>query len=125
MLALHRCVQCGADQDCGAAGRCIAATRSCVRTCATGADCATTPATFCEDGLCTQCDDDHACSGTHLYCDSPTRRCSSCLGDAQCTTPAAPHCDRTTGHCVGCLSTVDCSTGFCDPTDWTCKTPPP
>lgn len=121
--ALHRCVQCGADQDCGAAGRCIAATRSCVHTCATGADCSAA-GTWCDDSVCSQCDDDHPCTGSRAYCDSATRQCTSCVMDAQCTAPGAPHCNRTSGQCVGCLSTADCAAGFCDPTNWTCKTPP-
>lgn len=123
-LALHICIQCGADQDCAAGSKCVALTRSCVRTCATGSDCAT-PGTSCDDGLCAQCDDDHGCTSPRTFCDPATRQCTSCVVDAQCTTPAAPHCDRTGGRCVGCLTTADCATGICDPSDWTCKAPAP
>ncbi|MES1210504.1 MAG: hypothetical protein ABUS79_31580, partial [Pseudomonadota bacterium] len=87
--ALHICVECGADQDCAAGSTCVKQTRSCVRACAVGTDCA--PAgSWCDDGLCAQCDDDHECTSAGAHCDPATFQCTSCVTDAHCTTPAAP-----------------------------------
>jgi len=121
-VALHICVQCGAPADCPTAGSiCDATTRSCVRGCATATDCST--GTFCDDGICSQCDDDRHCTtAPRLWCDPATRQCTSCVTDAQCASPA--RCDRTSGKCVACLTMADCAGGTaCDPTDWTCKPP--
>jgi hypothetical protein len=119
---LRICVECSANQDCGGGASgwtCVPTTKSCLRSCASAADCAS--GSWCDDGLCVHCDDDHGCAGK--LCDPASHQCTICVSNAQC--PVGDMCDRTSGQCVGCLSTADCAMGVCDPADWACKTPPP
>ncbi len=119
---LHFCVQCAGDQDCTGAGmKCNPATRTCIKPCSTLADCPTA-GTWCNDGVCSQCDDDFHCPSVRTYCDSSIGQCTACVTDAQCTAAAAPHCNRAVGACVGCVTSTDCPGGtVCDPADSTCK----
>ena len=122
-LAEHICVQCGLMTDCPAGWSCVSAT--CVQTCTTNASCSAA-GTFCDDGLCNACDDDHPCpAGDAPYCNSETHQCASCTSDQHCTA-VAPRCNPSVGNCVGCLTSLDCGgNGVCDPSDWVCKTPGP
>jgi len=116
--SVHICVQCGVVCDCPTGWSCKS--MRCVQTCQTEANCSA-GGTFCEDGICAQCNDDHACPVSNVpYCASETHQCVACLSDQQCTRDA-PRCNPTTGGCVACLTRIDCPAGdACDPGDWTC-----
>ncbi len=122
--ALHRCVECGINQNCKSGFDCDLTTRTCAQQCEEDEACPTA-AHGCDDVrlICVECeaDDDDGCAlyPGRPYCMIPGNRCGECLSDVNC----APglHCDNITGKCLGCRDSRDCpSTQACEPAGHIC-----
>ena len=98
--ALHRCVECGNNQDCGNFAVCESSTHLCVRTCT----------------------EDFQCVAPSSHCSELKKRCFECTGNGECSTSGRPRCELLTGRCVQCTNNTHCSgtTRRCDVATFTC-----
>lgn len=128
--ALHRCVECGVEQDCAEGWTCDTRTRRCALACTEDTQCPAT-AHGCDEErqLCEECEtesdgeneheDDCQFDPTRPFCSADTF-CVACLTDADCS---GGHCDTLVGRCRECRDSRDCiAPAVCDPSTYTCAT---
>ncbi len=118
----HTCVECTGPGQCADPVQPVCdTTRKTCETCVDNAHCV--PGTVCKQHACVPgCSATQACPAG-LVCD-PTGACVTCVGDADCKTPAVPACDVATNSCVECNVNQDCKTlakPFCDAASQTCQ----
>ena len=119
--ALHRCVECGNNQDCGSSSVCESSTHMCVRVCTDENQCVA-PSVHCNEILqrCYECTSNSEClSPSRPRCELLTGRCFQCTSNAHCS-GATHRCDVATFTCVECIAGSDCASGLCNPATRTC-----
>lgn len=119
--ALHRCVECGDNQDCGNLSFCESSVHLCVRVCSEESGCVA-PSKHCDESnqRCFECTSNSECKdAARPRCELLTGRCVTCTNNTHCS-GATPRCDVATFTCVECVNGADCASGVCDPSTLTC-----